>query len=72
MIDSGFRDVTGRIEYLLAESPIAEVRRIRVEQEGDRILLQGQVRSFYAKQMAQETIRRAVQNLHIVNSVNVD
>ena len=72
MIDSGFRDVTGRIQHLLAESPIADLRRIRVEQEGNRVLLQGRVRTFYAKQMAQETARRATQDLRIVNSVNVD
>lgn len=72
MIDSGFRDVTGRIRHLLAESPIAEVRQVRVEQEGDRVLLQGRVRTFYAKQMAQETVRQAVGKLQIVNSVNVD
>jgi osmotically-inducible protein OsmY len=72
MIDSGFRDVTGRLKVLLAESPLADVRRIRVEQNGDHILLQGRVKSFYAKQMAQETVRRASQGYHIVNSVNVD
>ncbi len=72
MIDSGFRDVTGRIQHLLAESPIAEVRRIRVERQGDQVFLQGRVRSFYAKQMAQETIRRAAGDLQIVNSVSVD
>ena len=51
---------------------MAEVRRIRVEQDGDRLLLQGRVRTFYAKQMAQETIRSAANGLHIVNSVRVD
>lgn len=72
MIDSGSRDITGRIKLLLAESPIAEVRRIQVEQDGDRVMLSGRVRTFYAKQMAQETIRRATGGLHIVNSVAVD
>lgn len=72
MIDSGYRDLTGRIKHLLAESPIADIRRIRVEQDGDRLLLHGRVRTFYAKQMAQETVRRANSGLHIVNSVNVD
>lgn len=72
MIDTTFRDVTGRIKVLLSESPIAEVRRIRVEQDGDRLFLQGRVGSFYAKQMAQETIRSASRGLHIINSVNVD
>jgi hypothetical protein len=72
MIDSGFRDITGRIKHLLAVSPIAEVRRLRVEQVGDRVLLQGRVKSFYIKQVAQETIRSATIGLRIVNSVDVD
>lgn len=72
MIDSGFRDITGRIRHLLAESPISDVRRVDVEQVGDRVLLSGRVRTFYAKQMAQETVRSAVGKLQIVNSVNVD
>lgn len=72
MIEPRIYDTTGRIKLLLSESPIAEVRRIRVEQDGDRVLLQGRVRTFYAKQMAQETARRANSGLHIVNSVNVE
>ena len=72
MIDSAFLDITGRIKRLLSESPMAEVRHIRVEQEGDRVLLHGRVHSFYAKQMAQETIRSAARGMHIVNAVSVD
>lgn len=72
MIDSRNYDTTGRIRLLLSESPIAEVRRIRVEQDGERVLLQGRVQTFYAKQMVQETVRRANSGLLIVNSVNVE
>lgn len=72
MINAGFHDVTGRLRLLLAESPIAEVRNVRVEQSGDRVMLQGRVRSFYAKQMAQETIRDATGGLRIDNCVCVD
>ncbi|MFK7736474.1 MAG: BON domain-containing protein [Pirellulaceae bacterium] len=72
MIDSGYRDLTSRIRHLLAESPIAELKRIRVDREGDQILLRGRVKTFYAKQMAQETVRPAAGSLHIVNTVDVD
>lgn len=72
MIDAGFNDVTGRIRLVLAESPIAEIRRLRVAQDGDRVTLEGRVGSFYAKQMAQETIRGAASGLQIVNCVNVE
>lgn len=72
MIDSGYRDITGRIEHLLAESPLADIRTVRIEQDGNRIVMHGNVRSFYLKQMAQETVRRVSSNLQIVNSINVD
>lgn len=54
------------------ESPIADLRKLRVQQDGDRVLLVGRVRSFYAKQMAQETIRGAARGLMIVNDIKVD
>jgi hypothetical protein len=40
--------------------------------QGNKVMLAGNVRSFYAKQMAQETIRGAARGLHIVNEVSVD
>ncbi len=72
MINSAILDITSRIKRLLSESPMADVRRIHVEQDGDRVFLQGRVKTFYAKQMAQETIRSAASGMHIVNSVRVD
>lgn len=72
MINSAMLDITGRIKRLLSESPMADVRRVHVEQDGDRVFLQGRVKTFYAKQMAQETIRSATGGMHIVNSVRVD
>jgi len=72
MINSAMLDITGRIKRLLSESPMADVRRVHVEQDGDRVFLQGRVKTFYAKQMAQETIRSAASGMHIVNSVRVD
>ena len=72
MIHAGFHDVTGRLRILLSESPIAEVRKVRVEQDGDTVMLDGHVRTFYAKQMAQETIRGATRGLHIDNRVRVE
>ncbi len=60
MIDAGMRDVTARVRQILADSPITELRTIQVEQRGNRCFLRGKVRSFYAKQMAQESIRCAL------------
>ena len=72
MIHAGFHDVTGRLRILLSESPITEIRKVRVEQDGDTVMLDGHVRTFYAKQMAQETIRGATRGLHIDNRVRVE
>ena len=73
MIDSGIADVSGRLKHLLAESPLAELRRVHVDVEDNRILLSGKVRSFYAKQMAQETVRELASSreLSLVNSLDV-
>lgn len=72
MIDLVHSDVANRVQHELAESPLAEVRAVRVVHEGGMVFLQGRVRTFYAKQMAQETARRGAGELQIVNSVNVD
>ncbi len=72
MIDSGVRDVTKRVRKMLAASPLLEVRQIQVEQDGDRLFLHGRVRTFYAKQMAQETIRQSVRGLQLINDISVE
>ena len=72
MIESAYCDITGRMKILLEKSPIAEVRRIHVQREGNRVMLSGRVRTYYAKQMAQETVRQAGNGLHIINKVDVD
>lgn len=72
MIDAGKRDVTAHVRQILAASPEAELRSLQVEQRGNRFFLQGKVGSFYAKQMAQESVRRAVRGLQLINNVLVD
>jgi osmotically-inducible protein OsmY len=72
MIDAGLRDVTTRVRQILATSPHTELRRLQVEQHGNRFFLRGHVGSFYAKQMAQEAVRGAVRGLRLVNNVSVD
>jgi osmotically-inducible protein OsmY len=72
MIDAGLRDVTARVRQILAASPHTELRGLQVEQHGNRFFLRGNVGTFYAKQMAQETVRCAVRGLRLVNNVSVD
>lgn len=72
MINAGMRDVTDRVRQILADSPHTELRCLQVEQLGNRFFIRGKVGSFYAKQMAQETVRGAVRGLRLVNNVSVD
>jgi osmotically-inducible protein OsmY len=72
MIDAGMRDVTERVRQILDSSPHTELRGVQVEQRGNRFFLRGKVSSFYAKQLAQESVRMAVRGLRLVNNVSVD
>jgi len=55
----------------LSESPITELRELVVEEDGERLLISGQVRSFYHKQLAQETVRQFADGRTVLNHVNV-
>ncbi len=56
---------------VLAHSAVAELRRLRVDEKADTLQLSGQVRSFYHKQLAQETIRSVAGDMQLVNRVDV-
>jgi osmotically-inducible protein OsmY len=61
-----------RLHAALTTSPYVPSREVRVEAAGGRVVLKGNVRSFFQKQMAQEAIRRvdgveAIDNLLEVN-----
>jgi osmotically-inducible protein OsmY len=72
MIDSGFQDVLGQATKMLNDSPFAALRDLRVEQEGELVLLRGRVDSFFLKQLAQETVRSATRGIEMINEVLVD
>lgn len=72
MIDAGPNNLVLRVRKILADSPIWEIRQLRVEQRGDSVCLEGRVCSFYHKQLAQETIRRAARELPIINELTVE
>jgi len=67
-----------RAQTALVNSPIFELRWLRVEAHAEGLLLQGSVSSFYHKQVAQELVRAVCRELScdeddipVVNSVNV-
>ena len=55
----------------LAQSSIAELRRLRVDERENQLQLSGRVRSFYHKQLAQESVRSVAGDLQVVNRVDV-
>ena len=65
-------DVATRAKSALAKSPIYVLREIQVETDGDALLLQGKVDTFYHKQLAQEVVRSVADGMRVVNSVRVD
>jgi BON domain len=60
-----------RADQALQQSPIPALRRLRVEETDEAIILSGSVTTYYLKQLAQEAIMplRGERQLH--NRVNV-
>ncbi|MCM2372158.1 BON domain-containing protein [Aporhodopirellula aestuarii] len=56
---------------VLAQSAVAELRFLRVDENDAEIHLSGSVRSFYHKQLAQEAIRPIAAGRQVINRVDV-
>lgn len=54
----GAGSLAERIDQAIQTNPYVNRRLLRFETEGGRVVLQGAVRSYFQKQMAQEIIRR--------------
>jgi hypothetical protein len=56
---------------MLSKSSIRELRQIRVDETDDALELSGTVRSYYHKQLAQETVRSVASGRRLINRVEV-
>jgi len=65
-------DVVTQAQAALVSSPIQALRELRVQRDGDRLLISGRVDSFYHKQLAQEVVRAIAKGLQVVNAVDVN
>jgi hypothetical protein len=65
------KDVRSRAQEALSGSPVYALRELQVERQGDTLVIQGMVSSFYHKQLAQEVIRTAAEGMEVVNSIQV-
>lgn len=63
--------ISAEVEFLLAQSPYRELRKMKVTVSKDEIELRGTVSSFYLKQVAQEIARKVASDKHIRNLLQV-
>jgi osmotically-inducible protein OsmY len=73
MVEVRARDVRPQAQSALANSPVFELRDLRVEQRNGALLLCGVVSSYYHKQLAQEVVRAVCRDLELdlVNTIRV-
>jgi hypothetical protein len=64
-------DTAARAKQALAQSRIYDLRRLNVDQDGEAVVLQGRVSSFYHKQLAQELVRTEIEGAEVVNAIRV-
>ena len=60
---------TAGSELLKSSNP--ELRRVRVQESAETIVLRGTVSCYYVKQLAQETVKTAAEGRRIVNLLEV-
>jgi osmotically-inducible protein OsmY len=59
MMSSSFEpNLAARVDQALQTNPYVSGRLLRFETEGRRVVLKGNVKSYFQKQMAQEVIRK--------------
>jgi hypothetical protein len=60
-----------RLALALRRSPIPALRKLTLDEDESTITIQGQVTSYYLKQLAQETILPLLDGRHLLNRVHV-
>lgn len=65
------KDVQAKAQRALAESPVYALREVRIERDGETLVLVGEVSSFYHKQLAQEIVRQTAEGIEVHNTINV-
>ena len=65
------RALRSPVDQALRQSPIPALRRLRVEETDQAIILSGSVTTYYLKQLAQETIMPLRGERQLQNRVNV-
>jgi hypothetical protein len=63
--------VLSRAALALRHSPIPALRKLRVEESDDEVVILGSVSSYYLKQMAQEALMAHLDGRALTNRVTV-
>jgi hypothetical protein len=71
MIRPSHQDVVRQAKKLLDDSPFPELHSVDVDQQGEKVRLRGKVRTYFLKQLAQETVRSATRGLEVENELLV-
>jgi hypothetical protein len=71
MADNSAGMIQPRAQNALSSSPVFALRYLRVDQQGEHLLISGLVSSFYHKQLAQEVVRAVAEGTEVVNSITV-
>ena len=61
-----------RVDSAIGASPYLFGRKLRLETDGGRVVLRGQVNTYFQKQMAQEALRRVDGVTEIENRLEVN
>jgi hypothetical protein len=69
------KDVQAKAQQALSASPVYALRELMIERDEETLVITGQVCSFYHKQLAQEIVRQAVEQVDlevdVINSISV-
>jgi len=60
-----------RVDQAIRTNPFVSGRMLRFETDGSRVVLQGSVKSYFQKQMAQEAVRRVAGVEQVENCLEV-
>jgi hypothetical protein len=63
--------LANRAAEALRQSSSPDIRGLTVQQDASTVVLQGHVRSFYHKQLAQELVRNKIGGVEVVNQAEV-
>jgi len=66
-----FETLADRVDQAIQTNPHVNGRTLRFETDGSRVVLQGSVKSYFQKQMAQEAVRKVAGVEQIENCLEV-